>query len=294
MLKPFYFITLVGMMLCVVPLPVGAQTIGSDDGVESLNLERYSGIAQPEREVVLAAASDGLLLDLSVEEGQQVRGGHTLGRLDDRVQTAVVESASLRFADTSRIEQAAAQVSILEFDLRKVTELHEKGVANLREVDIAKVKLKDAEAAMQGMLAEHQQLESDLQVERERLEALHFAAPFDGVILERMAEPGAALRVGDGVYRLASLDPLRVELPLPVELYPKLSAGASYNLVAEGPVNEPIRATLRTIRPEIDSASATFVATFEIRNPDLALPAGFRVYLESPDQVEIEFMLSKQ
>jgi len=256
-----------------------AQEAASSVSIEALSLDRYTGIVKPQRSVLIAAANDGLLLALQVVEGTKVKSGQTLGRLDDRVQSAVVESASLRYADPSRMEQAAAQVSILEYELRMATDLHGKGVAHKREVDLAEVRLREGEAAMRGVMAEHQQLAADLRVEQERLESLRFVAPFSGVILERLSEPGTALRVGDGVYRVAALDPLRVELPLPVELYEVLKQGASYRLAAAGPINDELIATLTTIRPEIDSASATFVATFEIGNPELMLPAGFRVHL---------------
>jgi hypothetical protein len=55
-----------------------------------------------------------------------------------------------------------------------------------------------------------------------------------------------------------------------------------------------VDAELRLIRPEIDSASQTFVATFEIDNPDLALPTGFRVSLQDAAALDGRPQLSSE
>jgi len=74
-------------------------------------------------------------------------------------------------------------------------------------------------------------------LEQKRLETLHLTAPFDAVVMEVIAEPGAAVRVGDPLLRIAQLDPLEVELPLPATLYNRIQTGERYALEASVPVS---------------------------------------------------------
>jgi len=155
----------------------------------------------------------------------------------------------------------------------------ERGAANPREARLAEVQLAQAEAEVMNAEARLKEAAATLKLESERLAQLQIIAPFSGKVMEAIAEPGASVRVADPVLRIARLDPLEVKLPLPAELYARLAIGRSYRLDAGVPVNRLLRATLVRRADEIDPASDTFIAVFQIPNPRGELPAGVRVHL---------------
>jgi RND family efflux transporter MFP subunit len=254
---------------------------GALPGVETtpLDLSRYSGVARASRELVVTAPVDGLLGRLPHEAGAAVRAGDEIAAMDDRVQTAVVEVARLRSKNEAALIAARESVAYHKLEVDRVRELVKQQAANTRELRTAEVQLAQAEAEVMNAEAQLEQAAANLALEQRRLELLHLRAPFDAAVMEVIAETGAALRVGDPILRIAQLDPLEVELPLPASLYNRLRVDERYTLEASIPVGTTLEATLTRRADEIDPASDTFIAVFEIPNPDTALPAGFRVHL---------------
>ncbi|MHC4107327.1 MAG: hypothetical protein ACYSTY_04490, partial [Planctomycetota bacterium] len=74
------------------------------------------------------------------------------------------------------------------------------------------------------------------------------------------------------------------QLNLPIELFGSLKVGERYMLVADDPVNDELAWRLKTVNPIIDTASRTFRCVFSLDNPGAALPAGFTVRLNWPQE----------
>lgn len=274
------------LVLVVALLAQAGAALSAWAAGEQTDLSRYTGIARPRYQVVLAAPTDGLLIRVGPTEGDRVSSGDDVASMDDRIQQQVVALAELQAADTSAVDLAEADVRFYAAELERVRHLERHNAANLREIDIAEIQLEQAHARLRGAKAQAEQAALQFGIERRRLAALRLSAPFDGVVVQRVAQPGSSLRVGDGVLRLAAIDTLWAEIPVPAGLYGRLSVGRRYRLRAGTPVEGPVDATLLRVRPEIDSASETVVATFEIENPGLRMPAGFEVHLTGTSPIE--------
>lgn len=244
------------------------------------DLARYTTVARPLQEVVIAAGLDGLVTQIEVETGDAVAAGDLMVQMDDRVQKAVVILAEKQAANDAPLESARQQVRLQQTELDHLESLASTSAATRREIEVAQVRLAQAQAQLQDAEAQMDQLDAQLELERQRLATLSMTAPFAGVVLERLIAPGTVLRTADPVLRIAQLDTLEARLPLPAQLYDTLEPGKAYNLAAGPPLNRTITATLIRVSPEIDAASDTFLATFHINNAELALPAGFRVHLD--------------
>jgi len=252
----------------------------TDDPVP-LDLSRYSGVAKASRELIVTAPVDGLLGQLPYEAGEAVAADDEIATMDDRVQRAVVEVARLRSQNEAALNSARESVAYYKLEVDRVSELVKQEAANTRELRTAEVQLAQAEAEVMNAQAQLEEAAANLALEQKRLELLHLRTPFDAAVMEVIAETGAAVRVGDPILRLAQLDPLEVELPLPATLYNRIRVGDRYALKASVPVENTLEATLTRRAAEIDPASDTFIVVFEIANPDASLPAGFRVHLKT-------------
>ena len=104
-------------------------------------------------------------------------------------------------------------------------------------------------------------------------------SPIDGVVAERFVSAGE--RVDDKpLLRIAKVDPLRVQLVVPVALYKQIAIGGSAKVMPELPGAVALTAQVTMVDKVIDAASNTFRVHLELPNPDGALPAGLRCKAE--------------
>jgi multidrug efflux pump subunit AcrA (membrane-fusion protein) len=78
------------------------------------------------------------------------------------------------------------------------------------------------------------------------------------------------------VFTLAQLDPLRVEVYLPVALHGRIRPGMAGEVMPELPEATPVAARVAVVDPVMDAASGTFGVRLALPNADRALPAGIR------------------
>jgi multidrug efflux pump subunit AcrA (membrane-fusion protein) len=168
----------------------------------------------------------------------------------------------------------------LEFGVRRfdrTDEMYKKQLVPIKELD---------EAETAKILAEHGVLETKenlriaaLELERATvaLELRTTRSPFSGVVLERLQHPGEFADAKKGpILRIARLDPLRVEVFVPVSAVGRVRVGARAVVTPEPPFNAPQEATVTVVDHVADAASGTFGVRLEMPNPDNRLPAGLK------------------
>jgi preprotein translocase subunit SecA len=102
-------------------------------------------------------------------------------------------------------------------------------------------------------------------------------------IVARAGEPGritvgefAASDRGDPIMRLAQLDPLRVEVFVPVARLGEIAVGKKAEVMPQAPVNGTYIARVTIVDRVADAASGTFGVRLELPNRDYRLPAGMK------------------
>jgi HlyD family secretion protein len=204
--------------------------------------------------VDLAPKVAGRVVEVKVREGDRVKAGDLVARLD-LGETALgperdakgVESAEARFNDMRVGSRAAeikgaeqevadrrAAVELAKPELERAQILLSKKVGTLRDVDVARTNLERAQANLKMseeklLLAREgfrqwQTEQARADVSRARIvlkqsesvaRESEIRAPADGVILHRMAEPGLLLGAGQPAVTMAFLDRLYVRTYIP-------------------------------------------------------------------------------
>lgn len=174
-------------------------------------------------EVNLGLAAEGLVVEVKVDDGQSVKKGDVLLRLDDR---------RLRI----ELEKAVAHLEVAKSDLVRVVE-EDRNVGR-----VAQAKVRAAEADVQ--LAEHS------------LESTRLVAPLDGVITELQARPGMIVTRNSRLARLLDLDSPTFDAIVDQTLVRRLRVGGkgSVQLSDRG---TPMEATIVYISPTVDPTTAT-------------------------------------
>src|SRR5262249_2523644 len=118
------------------------------------------------------------------------------------------------------------------------------------------------------------------QLEVQRSEALVeqrlIRSPFDGVVEQRVLSPGAYLHDQAHVLTIIQIDPLFVEVYLPLELFGSIKVGDHAAIRPENPIGGVFIARAIVVDPYIDAASGTFGVRLTLDNPNRKVPAGLR------------------
>jgi len=100
-------------------------------------------------------------------------------------------------------------------------------------------------------------------------------SPISGVVVARNRVAGEFVE-DQSILRLAQLNPLKVEVIAPVEMFGSITEGMLVEVVPEHSDKGPQFATVTMVDRMIDPASGTFDVRAELPNPDLAIPSGLR------------------
>ncbi|HET6788795.1 MAG TPA: efflux RND transporter periplasmic adaptor subunit, partial [Aquabacterium sp.] len=112
-------------------------------------------------------------------------------------------------------------------------------------------------------------------VARAQLGLRTLRSPIHGVVVERYSNLGE--RVEDRpVMRIASINPLRVSLMIPMAQFGQIGLGDVMSVRPELPGAAPVQATVQYIDKVVDAASNTFRVRLVLPNPDLKLAGGLR------------------
>jgi HlyD family secretion protein len=100
-------------------------------------------------------------------------------------------------------------------------------------------------------------------------------SPVTGVVVERTLAIGEF--VGQNpIMKVARIDPLRVEVFVPVAMLGKVPLGTRAQVIPEAPANTPRWAHVTVVDKVVDAASGTFGVRLELPNPGNQLAAGLK------------------
>jgi RND family efflux transporter MFP subunit len=107
-------------------------------------------------------------------------------------------------------------------------------------------------------------------------------SPIDGVVAERNLLGGEYAYEQAPIMTIAQIDPLNVEVFVPVALYGTIAVGMPATISPEQPLGGQYSATVEVIDPLIDARSGTFGIRLLLPNPNNKIPAGLRCKVEFP------------
>jgi RND family efflux transporter MFP subunit len=207
------------------PTPVEVATAALDTVSRSV---RATGTVEPIRTVVVIGQLAGALLSVEVEEGDRVRQGQVLARIDSRELQAQMRSAEA----TLEVARSAAERS-----------------EQLREQQIITVAEYEADqAAYASALATHDQL-------RTRINYATVRAPIGGVVLEKLVEAGHVVGTQTRLFTIGDIDPLVVRVPISELDVTALAAGDTVGVTLDALPGAELVGRVRRIFPAADSTT---------------------------------------
>jgi membrane fusion protein, multidrug efflux system len=233
-------------LLCLTGLFSALLCLGAGKAPTSDFME---GMIEPFLEVKIASQVQGIVEEVPVERGDLVKKGQIVARLRSGVERA-------------NVEQARAQVEFSRRKLERNRELFAKEHISAHEKDEIETEIRKGEALLQEAT--------------ERLEMRTIRSPVNGVVVKRDLTAGEYVGDKGPIMTVAQIDPLNVEVVVPVKRFGSIIRGMSAEVRPESPVGGVYTGTVVIVDRVIDGASGTFGVRVQVPNPNLTLPAGLK------------------
>jgi len=246
----------------------------------------------------IPARDAGLLLELKVHEGDKVKRGQVLGKVDDEdARLALAKAvAETKIAATTagndvkvRFAEKAAKVAAAEF--KRAEESNERVKKSVSDSELEKLQLEAERGVLAVEEAAHELTiakqtrelkQAEQSVAQQVVDRRQIVSPLDGVVVQLHFRRGEWVKPGDPVLRVVRIDRMRTEAFIPagqgvgdwtgrsVKFYPAAAAAAG----------EPFVGKLVFVSPEIDPVNGQIRVWAEIENRNQGLRPGERGRLE--------------
>jgi RND family efflux transporter MFP subunit len=238
----------------------------------------FDCLIEPSQVVELRSSVDGIIAAVHIRRGDQVRKGQVLVELQSAAERSGVDGARFRAGMEGQITSARSRLDYATLKARRATELQRENFASIQARDEADAERRLAESELVAAIEGRELARIDFRRAEQTLALRTLAAPFNGVVLDRMLHPGDLAEAGSGrkpVLRLAQIDPLNVDIVLPAVLHGSVKIGAKASVTPVGS-QAALQATVSIIDRVIDAASGTFVVRLELPNPRQSVLGGVR------------------
>ncbi len=232
-------------------------------------------LIEPDRVADVGSQVVGLVEQLHADRGDRVRAGQTLLALRADVERATVGVAERRAAVDADVRAAEASLALALQKVKRAEALLAQGFVSEQALELARAEHELAAQKLNQVASQRDIWSHERRVAEAQLALRTVKSPFDGVVVERFANPGERVEERP-VLRIASIDPLRVELMVPTAQYGRVKVGDRLTVQPELPGAEPVQATVRHVDRVLDAASNTFRVRLALPNPEHRLPAGLR------------------
>mgnify|MGYP001812311159 CR=1 FL=1 len=252
--------------------------------VASDALSEFDCVIEPGMTVELSSSEDGVLEQVLVDRGDRVEADQLLARLDSGVEEASLEYARERAAMEAEIRLHKASLSFGVKNQKRISELQQKKLVSHNDADRARTETKIERHKLQQAMENKRLAELELARATETLKRHAIHSPINGVVVERYLNPGESVE-DRPVLKLAQIDPLRVEVVLPVAQFGKIQPGQPASVYPEAGIGGQFKTTVSTVDPVLDAASGTFRVRLMLPNPDNALTSGLRCKIKFDKQL---------
>lgn len=197
--------------------PAGNRPAGSSSNTETVVVSEAQ-IDWIEKSDV-AALREGVIEKMELQIGAEVARDGVIGLLHREIAELTVAKAQVAATNVAAKEKAQAQkdlaLAVLARSLR-LDRLQKNAVAR-EEIQKNEAEVKVAEALLKEAVENQKLAEAELALAKRALEEHTIIAPFDGVITERMKNPGESVRANEPVVRMGKIDKLRIQAWVPIE-----------------------------------------------------------------------------
>ena len=244
-----------------VTVQVGRENVATVSMQDISTGPLISGTLMPEREAMVRSQASGSVLQVTAAEGQQVRRGALLARIEDQALSDALRSAQ------SGVRSAEQALGVAEREAARTDSLVKGGALAERELDTAR----NAVSAAQAQLEDAR---SRLASAAKQVENLTIRSPIDGVVAARPVNAGDVVSPGAELYRIIDPRSMRLEASVPSEWLSAIRVDLPVRFEVRGYPGQSFDGHIERISPAADPVTRQVSIFVSIPNTAGRLVAG--------------------
>jgi RND family efflux transporter MFP subunit len=240
--------------------------------------DEFDCLIEARQSLEIRSSVEGVIEKVHVKRGATVKKGQLVASLFSGPERAGLEVARSRATMEGDIKSAEARLDLTRKKFERSEELVKKNFVSANARDEAEAEFRLATEQLRAARENRRLAELEVKRAEEMLAQREIRSPVSGVVVDVVLRPGelAASNQKDPIMRLAEIDPLHVELILPVSAFGKIKVGQRAMVVPEAPVGGSYSARVEVVDPTFDAASGTFGVRLLLPNPNRRIPAGLK------------------
>ena len=239
----------------------------------AVELPELDCLVEPHMVVEVSSPVSGVIQAIYVDRSDVVQQGQKLVELESAVEQASVELARARAAMDGEVKSSATNFAFNKRKYKRIKQLYVKKAVPFHQKDEAETDLKLAQLKVRQAKKNKKIAGLELKRAEENLKRRTIKSPIAGVVVARFKSPGEFVEE-EPIVMLAQIDPLRVEVVVPVSAFGSIKPGMRAEITPEA--SGVFHGTVSIVDRVVDAASGTFGVRVELPNPDHRLPGGLK------------------
>ena len=239
-------------------------TVKVKEGIAN-SLQNYVGTLYYDVNSNLASDSSGVVQKLYVKEGETVKRGTVLLKLDSSILEANIK------AQVANLNSLLAQQTKQKKDLQRSEALLKKDSISQSSHDTTYYTLKALNSTIDAKKAEIKSMKIELHKKT-------IKSPFTGVIVKREIDIGEWVSVGSSVFTMVDANSIEARINIPSILLQTLTKKQKLQAKIS---NKDIEVSVKSIIPLADKASRTFPVKLSLKNQNNFIE-GMRIDVKIP------------
>lgn len=257
-LQGYSFVLLLISQAGFAATPVSVSKPIVSESTETLTL---SGSLTAERRALLSPRVDGLVKEVLVDAGYQVKQGDILLRQDAAIARQQLEQVK---AATNEAQAAANEAERLVEEAKRLRSDNYISASELANRESNLMLSQAALAAAQAMQ----------NTTAEQLRRHELPAPFSGVISAKMTEAGEWVNRGTQVLELVALEPVRLDVNVPQERFSEITTQTRVEILPDALPSRKLSGKITALVPVSNAQARSFLVRIVVDSEDVNLLPG--------------------
>lgn len=232
-------------------------------------------VTAPSKDITLSFLQPEIIASIHVKEGDSVKPRMVLVRQDDAAAKARLSQLEAEATNTARIRMAEAQSNQKKILLDHIEKAADQNAVSSLELEQARLDSQVSALSLDIEKFMHAQAGRKYEEEKIRIKKMTLKSPVSGKVEKIFVHKGEIVDRLAEVIRVVTIDPLWIDVPVPLSQARALSSGQAAR-VEFFERNTVVDGKILHVSAMADSASETLSVRVEVKNKAM-VPAGERV-----------------
>jgi RND family efflux transporter MFP subunit len=254
-----------------------------------------TGYVVARHQATVSAQIIGTLMEVSVEEGDRVKQGQILARLDPTAYKAQLDSAQAQYAAAQAgVARARATLQQDRANAARMNAVVARGYVSKQDAQQANTLVETDKAALDAAAKQAQAADAQVEAARVNVDFTIIRAPFSGVVTAKDADVGEIVSpytaggggIAGGLATIVDMNSLEVDVDVNEAYISRVTPGMPVEAVLDAYPDWKIPAHVIAIIPSADKSKATVKVRIALdqKDPRIIPQMGVRVsFLEKKD-----------